>query len=80
MNCMFQECVFPKDFTLGDKFDTSQVISMFYMFYQSDMSKGFSLGVNLVLKKLKIGVTCLQSVSYRGFLGCLQISFLRKIH
>ncbi len=44
MNYMFEECGFPKGFTLGDKFDTSKVINMIGMFHECILPKGFTLG------------------------------------
>lgn len=41
---MFRECHLPVGFSLGDKFDTSRVISMEAMFSQCALPEGFSFG------------------------------------
>lgn len=41
---MFYDCKLPDGFTLGDKFDTSNVSSMWNMFSYCKLSKGFILG------------------------------------
>lgn len=41
---MFEECELPKDFTLGEHFDTSNVTDMSDMFSYCSLSYGFSLG------------------------------------
>lgn len=41
---MFSYCELPEGFTLGDKFDTSNVTNMSGMFYNCKLPAGFSLG------------------------------------
>ena len=41
---MFHHCKLPDGFTLGDKFDTSNVRSMFGMFCNCNLPAGFTLG------------------------------------
>lgn len=41
---MFYGCVLPKDFTLGDKFDTSTITDMSDMFLECKLSENFTLG------------------------------------
>ena len=46
---MFSGCNLPKDFTLGDKFDTSNVIYMNSMFSDCNLPEGFTLGDKFVV-------------------------------
>lgn len=41
---MFCECILPAGFTLGDKFDTSNVTNMGWMFHHCKLPDGFTLG------------------------------------
>lgn len=44
MYCMFNKCRLPEGFTLGDKFDTSNVTDMGCMFNGCKLPDGFTLG------------------------------------
>ena len=44
MSAMFSYCSLPEGFTLGDKFDTSNVTSMCDMFSRCNLPEGFYLG------------------------------------
>ena len=41
---MFEKCNFSSSFSLGDKFDTSNVTDMYGMFKDCKLPTGFSLG------------------------------------
>ena len=41
---MFSNCKLPEGFTLGDNFDTSNVVDMSFMFYNCILPEGFTLG------------------------------------
>ena len=41
---MFYDCELPESFTLGKRFDTSNVTSMEHMFFNCNLPEGFSLG------------------------------------
>ncbi|HBW55294.1 MAG TPA: hypothetical protein DEF65_10990 [Lachnospiraceae bacterium] len=45
---MFRGCILPEGFTIGNDFDTSEVVDMQGMFQDCEMPVGFSLGINLI--------------------------------
>lgn len=55
---MFESCVFPEGFSLGDKFDTSNVTDMAGMFAKAKLPEDFFLGENLLLRQQQILIIC----------------------
>ena len=60
---MFENCVLPEGFTLGNKFNTSNVYNMQGMFMDCKLPEGFTLGNNFDTSKVK-------DMSYM-FCGCI---------
>lgn len=50
---MFYDCELPEGFTLGKRFDTSNVTSMEHMFYECKLSNGFTLGKNFDISNVR---------------------------
>ena len=61
MSGMLCSCKFPEGFTLGDKFNTSEVTRMVSMFAKCKFSEGFTLGDKFDIPK----VECMLSMFYR---------------
>ena len=70
MRGMFNECILPKGFSLGEYFDTSSVTDMRGMFNECILPKGFSLGEYFNISRVEHMENMFRECKYNGIDIC----------